>query len=103
MGKGDKKSKRGKITIGTFGVRRLRKKSVKTATIAVEAKKEIVKTVLVDETAAIAVETVAEPKVEKEKTETKAAKPAKEKKEAKTVKTEKQAKEPKAKKEKKAE
>lgn len=31
MGKGDKKSKRGKITVGSFGVRRLRKKTVKKA------------------------------------------------------------------------
>jgi 30S ribosomal protein S31 len=31
MGKGDKKSKRGKIHIGTFGVRRPRKKATKAA------------------------------------------------------------------------
>ncbi|WP_299552856.1 30S ribosomal protein THX [Seonamhaeicola sp.] len=30
MGKGDKKSRRGKITNGTYGVRRPRKKKVKT-------------------------------------------------------------------------
>ena len=36
MGKGDKKSKRGKITIGTYGVRRPRKKK---KTIVKPAKK----------------------------------------------------------------
>jgi ribosomal small subunit protein bTHX len=30
MGKGDKKTRRGKITIGTYGVRRMRKKASKT-------------------------------------------------------------------------
>jgi len=37
MGKGDKKSKRGKIHIGTFGVKRPRKKAAKKA--AAPAKK----------------------------------------------------------------
>jgi len=121
MGKGDKKTKRGKITLGTFGVRRLRKKRSKAATIVTKAKDktvEIVETVVVEETASITVETVAEPKVVAEEIPVKTAKPAKEKKEtksekvekpakaAKTVKpekAEKPAKEPKAKKEKKAE
>ena len=33
MGKGDKKSRRGKITMGTYGVRRPRKKKKNTAVI----------------------------------------------------------------------
>ena len=101
MGKGDKKSKRGKIIIGSFGVRRLRNKNKKALVAAVKAKDETIKAVVKEEEAFEAVaETVAKPKVVKEKA------PAKEKKEAKTektVKAEKQAKEPKAKKEKKAE
>ena len=107
MGKGDKKSKRGKIVLGTFGVRRLRKKSKTAAAVTVKATDEVVKTVVNEE---IALETVAEAVVEqevvKEKAPAKAAKPAKEKKETKTekpVKAEKPAKEPKAKKEKKTE
>ncbi len=39
MGKGDKKSRRGKITIGTYGVRRPRKKN-KTASVAAQPKKK---------------------------------------------------------------
>lgn len=38
MGKGDKKSRRGKITNGSYGVRRPRKK-VKPVTVKAEAKK----------------------------------------------------------------
>ena len=115
MGKGDKKSKRGKIVLGTYGVRRLRKKSVKAVgavkakeeTVKPVAKEEIVKPVAKEEIAVQPVEAaVEEPKVVKEKVAPKAAKPPKEKKETpaeKPAKAEKQAKEPKAKKEKKAE
>jgi len=118
MGKGDKKSKRGKITLGTYGVRRLRKKNVKailSSSKAMKAKDEIIKTIEIEEVVVQpvekvvlteVVEAVVEPKVVKEKLSVKAAKPAKEKKEVKAekpVKTEKQAKEPKVKKEKKAE
>ena len=118
MGKGDKKSKRGKITLGTYGVRRLRKKNVKanlSSSKATKAKDEIIKTIEIEEVVVQpveevvqteVVEAVVEPKVVKEKSSVKAAKPAKEKKEVKAekpVKTEKQAKEPKVKKEKKAE
>ena len=39
MGKGDKKSKRGKIHIGSFGVKRPRKKAVTKAATAKTAKK----------------------------------------------------------------
>lgn len=38
MGKGDKKSKRGKIHIGSFGVKRPRKKAVKKAAPKTEKK-----------------------------------------------------------------
>ena len=119
MGKGDKKSRRGKIILGTFGVRRLRKKTEKANVAAVKAKKEIIKTAEIEkvvvkpvekvvqaEPVEAVIETVAKPKVEKEKAPAKSAKPAKEKQEAKeekTVKAEKQAKELKVKKEKKAE
>ncbi len=37
MGKGDKKTRRGKITLGTFGVRRPRKKNK--AVVVIKAKK----------------------------------------------------------------
>jgi 30S ribosomal protein S31 len=40
MGKGDKKSKRGKIVNGSYGVRRRRKKVVKVEEKAVVKKKE---------------------------------------------------------------
>ena len=43
MGKGDKKSRRGKITIGSFGVRRPKKK-IKTAVLKSDAKVKDVKT-----------------------------------------------------------
>jgi 30S ribosomal protein S31 len=39
MGKGDKKSKRGKIHIGSFGVKRPRKKAVSKVATAKKAKK----------------------------------------------------------------
>lgn len=39
MGKGDKKTRRGKITIGTYGVRRPRKK-VKSIVVAEKSKKK---------------------------------------------------------------
>jgi len=41
MGKGDKKSRRGKIILGTFGVRRPRKKADKGSKAGVPAEKEI--------------------------------------------------------------
>ena len=40
MGKGDKKSRRGKIILGTFGVRRRRKKEVKPAVKPLKVNKE---------------------------------------------------------------
>lgn len=43
MGKGDKKSKRGKITIGTYGVRRPRKKKKAVTKVAPKAKKAAAK------------------------------------------------------------
>ena len=61
MGKGDKKTKRGKITMGTYGVRRRRKKTK--AYVAPAPKKK-----------AAPAKTKAEPK---SKTETKAKSPAK--------------------------
>ncbi|NSW44742.1 MAG: 30S ribosomal protein THX [Bacteroidales bacterium] len=39
MGKGDKKSRRGKIVLGTYGVRRPRKKSKVSATAKAEEEK----------------------------------------------------------------
>ena len=101
MGKGDKKSKRGKITLGSYGVRRLRKKSGKAMVAAVKEKEEIVKTIVIEKKKVPEIaEAVVEQVVIKEAAPVKAAKPAKEKKE---TKLEKPAKEPKAKKEKKAE
>ena len=94
MGKGDKKSRRGKIIIGTFGVRRRRKKDVKKdikpviATIAKEVK---------DKKPVKEKAEVKEVKVIKEKAAPKAPKAVKEKKEV----TEPAA-EPKPKKEKKS-
>ena len=38
MGKGDKKTRRGKITIGTFGVRRPRKRNKPVVVVAVKKK-----------------------------------------------------------------
>jgi len=46
MGKGDKKSRRGKIIIGTYGVRRRRKKHSKPHDIAPVKKKEIPKKII---------------------------------------------------------
>jgi ribosomal small subunit protein bTHX len=106
MGKGDKKSKRGKIVLGTFGVRRLRNKCKKASVAAVKAKDEIINVAVNEEEtleniAEVVVENVAEtvaenvaetvvkPKVVKEKTPAKEAKPAKEKKETKEPKSKK--------------
>ncbi len=83
MGKGDKKSKRGKIVIGSFGIRRPRKKSyvpVKVDIAQVEAKPVKEKT------------TVNEVKESAETAVMKQPKPVKEKKEPKTEKSEKVAK-----------
>ncbi|HUX59098.1 MAG TPA: 30S ribosomal protein THX [Bacteroidales bacterium] len=117
MGKGDKKSRRGKIILGTFGVRRPRKKANKpeikpAKVIRANEKKDIKPVKEVKEVNVIKEETVAkvpipakeikEVKVVKEKTVAKASKPAKGKKEVKTqVKVEKTPKETKPKKEKK--
>jgi ribosomal small subunit protein bTHX len=83
MGKGDKKSKRGKIVIGSFGIRRPRKKSytpVKVDNAQVEAK-------AVQEKSA-----VSEVKDSDENAVIKQSKPVKEKKEPKAEKSEKVAK-----------
>jgi 30S ribosomal protein S31 len=87
MGKGDKKTRRGKIIIGTFGVRRRRKKAdkqeIKPAIVSivkeVKEKKAVKEKAEVKEVKATA--EVKEVKVTKEKTATKAPKAAKEKKE----------------------
>ncbi|MDR2887305.1 MAG: 30S ribosomal protein THX [Bacteroidales bacterium] len=97
MGKGDKKSKRGKITIGSFGVRRLRKKTGKKAVVYMGNDKTIIATV------PQAAEVVTKPGVVKEKAVIKAIKEKKEAKTGKAVKPEKQTKTPKAKPEKNAE
>jgi 30S ribosomal protein S31 len=80
MGKGDRKSRRGKITLGTFGVRRRRKKAYKAEIkpdiiIKTKEKKEKELTEIGADTQSLA------PKLTKEKPEkktTKAAKPKKE-------------------------
>ncbi len=102
MGKGDKKTRRGKIIIGTFGVRRRRKKADKPGIAPLVATKDI------ESKAKKAIKETGEvkPAAPKEKAPVKAAKPVKEKKEVKTEKpekAEKTAKEPKPKKEKKSE
>ncbi len=43
MGKGDKKTKRGKISMGTFGVRRPRKKTKVFKAVKTKPKKEAIK------------------------------------------------------------
>lgn len=86
MGKGDKKTRRGKIILGSFGVRRPRKNNIKPAVKPekdVRAKEE--KTAVVKE--------VKETKPSRpagEKPATKSPKPAKEKKEIKEEKAEKE-------------
>jgi 30S ribosomal protein S31 len=105
MGKGDKKSRRGKIILGTFGVRRRRKKAdkpdIKPLSGVIEKelkdKKPVRAKTEVKEVKPVA--EVKETKVIKEKTAVKVPKVAKEKKE---VTKEKVAEEPKAKKEKKS-
>ena len=82
MGKGDKKSKRGKITIGSYGVRRLRKKGRKAAILPVNEVKE--------EKTVQTAEAVVEQKVVKEKVAAKTAKPAAKKSEAKAEKPKKE-------------
>ena len=79
MGKGDKKSKRGKIVIGSFGIRRPRKKSYSAAAsekIQVEVKpgkeKKAVKEVTVADEAAVRKES--KPVREKKETREKAEK-----------------------------
>ena len=90
MGKGDKKTRRGKIIIGTFGVRRRRKKdgkpeikpSVAIITKEVKEKKPAKEKAEVKEPKAAAeVKEVKEVKVAKEKAAPKAPKASKEKKE----------------------
>ena len=101
MGKGDKKSRRGKIILGTFGVRRRRKiKAVPAAKPVAEAVEKEIKTKKIAREKAEPKETVAvetkEIKAVKEKAP-KVPKAAKEKKEAGET-----AAEPKAKREKKS-
>lgn len=102
MGKGDKKSRRGKIILGTFGVRRRRNKSVKPEGNSVKAVKDNIaedikpvkeKKVLKEEKSVIPGEIV------QEKTALKEAKSVKKVKQE--VAEEKVVKEPKVKKEKK--
>lgn len=103
MGKGDKKTRRGKIIIGTFGVRRRRKKEaakdikplVATQEKEIKEKKTVKVKAEVKEPKAAA--EIKETKVPKEKAAPKAPKAAKEKKE-----TQDKAVEPKPKKEKKS-
>jgi 30S ribosomal protein S31 len=103
MGKGDKKTRRGKIILGTFGVRRRRKKEaakdikplIATKEKEIKEKKPVKEKAEVKEVKAVA--EAKEIKAPKEKTAPKAPKAVKEKKEA----TDKAA-EPKPKKEKKS-
>ncbi len=99
MGKGDKKSRRGKIILGSFGVRRPRKKAYKP-----EIKPEKIKKV-VEHKVVKAEKAVNEVAVTREKTDVKAPKTVKVKKEVKEPKieiAEKSPKEAKPKKEKKS-
>jgi 30S ribosomal protein S31 len=87
MGKGDKKTRRGKIIIGTYGVRRRRKKAdkqeikpVKVSIVKEEKDKKAVRVKAEVKEVKTAAE-VKEIKVTREKAATKAPKPAKEKKE----------------------
>jgi 30S ribosomal protein S31 len=97
MGKGDKKSRRGKIILGTYGVRRRRKKDNKP-----EIKPEIIKVKEVKEKKPVKEKKEAvEVKEVKEVHEVKETKVAKEAKEVKAVKEKKEVKAPKAVKEKK--
>ena len=82
MGKGDKKTKRGKIVIGSSGVRRARKKKISVPAIALKAEPKPVKEV--EETVIPPVKTVpkktakkAEEHVEGAEEKHKAAKPKK--------------------------
>lgn len=99
MGKGDKKSRRGKIILGSYGIRRPRKIDVKpeiSPVKVIQEKKSVKEVAPVPE--------VKEIKVVKEKTETKPPKAEKEKKalkEKKVAETTEEVKESKPKKEKK--
>jgi 30S ribosomal protein S31 len=77
MGKGDKKSRRGKIILGSFGVRRPRKKTDKPE---VKPAKTVVEAELKDTKSPREIKEVKEIKVTKEKAEAKEPKVAKEKK-----------------------
>ena len=88
MGKGDKKTRRGKIILGTYGVRRPKKKADKAEIkpLITSAKKEVKEKKPVKEKSEAkevkAVAEVKEPKVTKEKVAVKTPKVPKEKKEA---------------------
>ena len=75
MGKGDKKSRRGKIILGSFGVRRLRKKAYKPGIKQVKVSK------VTDQEILQPAKIVKETKPAKEKTLTKVSKSPKEEKE----------------------
>ena len=96
MGKGDKKSRRGKIILGTFGVRRPRKKSDKPEIKQLHVADE---KLLKERRPVKEIKEAKEIKVAKEKTEVKESKVSKDKKE---VKVEKAIKAAKPKKEKKS-
>jgi len=99
MGKGDKKSRRGKIILGSYGVRRHRKKAYKAE---VEPLKLTKQKDLKEIKPPKEKKEIAEIQVAKEKPEAKVQKVVKEKKEVKEVKEEKVIQETKAKKEKKS-
>ena len=86
MGKGDKKSRRGKIILGTFGVRRLRKKDDKPVVkpVPVTVGSELKESKPAKEKSEVKeikpVAETRETKAVKEKVSVKAPKPAKEKK-----------------------
>jgi 30S ribosomal protein S31 len=84
MGKGDKKTRRGKITIGSYGVRRRRKQVSKASvrqTNSVVVKEKAVKKSVKEKPETVAAE-VAKEKPVKEKAAPKATKASKAKKEA---------------------
>ena len=62
MGKGDKKTKRGKITMGSYGVRRPRKKTKAFKTVETKPKKETAKKTVAKPKAAAKAKTTAKKK-----------------------------------------
>lgn len=105
MGKGDKKTKRGKIVLGTYGVRRRRKISFKAAVKANEEKNIRVAAQKKEKAVAEVKEKAAKEKapVKEKPVKEKAEKAEKPEKAEKEVKTHKEQKEQKPKKEKKSE